>query len=144
MYSGTVFEFLLVYLKKGVFTSVSSEYRTRAPCPGTKCERCVSLLRRGLSVLWGGWGERKRERKGHDGKGKERRETSGSRLFPLPVVPRALSIVFFRLLLFYMDSQRELLWRRETLPLFLNYIGWHRKTNDISSVSVAHIFSTYF
>ena len=93
--AGTVFEFLLVYLKKGVFTSVSSEYRTRAPCPGTKCERCLSLLRRGLSVLWGGWGERKRERKGHDGKGKERRETSGSRLFPLPVVPYALSIVFF-------------------------------------------------
>ena len=83
------------YLKKGVFTSVSSEYRTRAPCPGTKCERCLCLLRRGLSLLWGGWGERKRERKGHDGKGKERRETSGSRLFPLPVVPRALSIVFF-------------------------------------------------
>ena len=92
LYSGAVFEFLLVYLKKGVFTSVSSEYRTRAPCNG---QRCLSLLRRGLSVLWGGWGERKRERKGHDGKGKERRETSGSRLFPLPVVPCALSIVFF-------------------------------------------------
>ena len=29
-------------------------------------------------VLWGGWGERKRERGGHD--------------FPLPIVPRALSI----------------------------------------------------
>ena len=114
-------------------------HRARAPSVNA-----ASLLRRGLSVLWGGWVERKRERKGHDGKRKERRETSGSRLFPLPVVPRALSIVFFRLLLFYMDSQREFLWRRETLPLFLNYMGWHRKTNDISSVSVAHIFSTYF
>ena len=33
--------------KKGVFTLVPSEYRTRAPCPGTKCERCpyfASLL----------------------------------------------------------------------------------------------------
>ena len=34
------------------------------------------LLHRGLFVLWGGWGERKRERAGHDGKGEERRETS--------------------------------------------------------------------
>ena len=25
-------------------------------------------------MLWGGWGERKRERAGHDGKGEERRE----------------------------------------------------------------------
>ena len=40
---------------------------------------CGSLLRRGLFVLWGGWGERKRERAGHDG-------------FPLSIVPRALSI----------------------------------------------------
>ena len=39
-----------------------------------------SLLRRGLFVLWGGWGERKRERAGHDGKGEA------------PIVPRALSI----------------------------------------------------
>ena len=33
--------------RKGVFTLVPSEYRTRAPCPGTKCERCpyfASLL----------------------------------------------------------------------------------------------------
>ena len=50
---------------------------------------CSSLLRRGLFVLWGGWGERKRERAGHDGKGEERRE---ARRFPLPIVPRALSI----------------------------------------------------
>ena len=25
-------------------------------------------------MLWGGWGERKRERAGHDGKGEERHE----------------------------------------------------------------------
>ena len=40
-----------------------------------------SLLRRGLFVLWGGWGERKRERAGHDRKGEERREAAVS-LFP--------------------------------------------------------------
>ena len=39
------------------------------------------------------------------------RERMGSSLFPLPIVPRALS--FFRLLLFYRDTQRELLRRRE-------------------------------
>ena len=32
-------------------------------------------------MLWGGWGERKRERAGHDGKGEERREAAVS-LFP--------------------------------------------------------------
>ena len=46
-------------------------------------------------MLWGGWGERKRERAGHDGKGEERRE---ARRFPLPIVPRALSI--FSIILF--------------------------------------------
>ena len=40
-------------------------------------------------MLWGGWGERKRERAGLDGKGTERRDR-GSRLFPLPIVPRAV------------------------------------------------------
>ena len=58
----------------------------------------TSLLRRGRFVLWGGWGERKIERAGHDGKGEER--TEDFRLFPLPIAPRALSIFFFRLLLF--------------------------------------------
>ena len=33
-------------------------------------------------VLWGGWGERKRERAGHDGKGEERREAPAVSLFP--------------------------------------------------------------
>ena len=27
--------------QKGVFTLVSNEYRTRAWCPGTKCEHCL-------------------------------------------------------------------------------------------------------
>ena len=31
--------------KKGVFTLVPSEYRTRAPCPGTKCEGCLTFPR---------------------------------------------------------------------------------------------------
>ena len=40
--------------KKGVFTLVPSEYHTRAPCPGTMCERCL--------IQWGeekksGWPE---------------------------------------------------------------------------------------
>ena len=38
-------------------------------------------LRRGLFVLWGGWEERKRERVGLDGKGKERREAPAFPLF---------------------------------------------------------------
>ena len=42
-------------------------------------------------MVLGGWGERKRERAGNDGKGEERRE-SFSRLFPVPIIPRALSI----------------------------------------------------
>ena len=41
LYSGTdtVPEFWRGYLKKGVFTLVPSENRTRVPCSGTKCER---------------------------------------------------------------------------------------------------------
>ena len=52
-------------------------------------QKGVSPLRRGLFVLWGGWGERKRERAGHD----------------------------VRLLLFYRDTQREPLRRREERSL---------------------------
>ena len=45
--------------------------------------------------LWGGWGEGKRERAGHDGKGKERREAPAFSLFPsFPA-----HFLFFRLLL---------------------------------------------
>ena len=46
-------------------------------------------------LLWGGWGERKRERSGHDGKGKERREAPAFSLFPSSPAP----FLFFRLLL---------------------------------------------
>ena len=41
-----------------------------------------SLLRRGLFVMWGSWGEKKRARAGHNGKEKERRETPAFSLFP--------------------------------------------------------------
>ena len=52
----------------------------------------ASLLRRGFFVLLGGWGEKKkRQRAGNNGKGEERKEAF-SRLSPLPIVPRALSI----------------------------------------------------
>ena len=51
----------------------------------------ASLLRRGFFVLLGGWGEKKRQRAGNNGKGEERREAF-PRLSPLPIVPRALSI----------------------------------------------------
>jgi len=57
-----------------------------------------SLLRRGLFVLWGGWGERKRERAGHDGKRHERREASAPAFFLFPSLPARF--LFFRLLLF--------------------------------------------
>ena len=73
----------------------------------------TSLLRTGLFVLWGGWGERKRERAGHDGKGEER--TEDFRLFPLPIASRTLSIFFFDYLYFYRDTQREPLWRRDVI-----------------------------
>ena len=45
LYSGTftVPEFQRKYLKKlkDVFTLVPNKYRTRTPCPGTKCESCL-------------------------------------------------------------------------------------------------------
>ena len=53
-------------------------------------------------MLWGGWGERKGERAGHDGKGNER----------LPIVPRALSIFSTFYFYFYRNTQREPLRRR--------------------------------
>ena len=49
---------------------------------GWICERYWdSLLRKGLFVLWGSWGERKRGGAGHDGKREQRREAPFS-LFP--------------------------------------------------------------
>ena len=57
---------------------------------------CSSLLRRGLFVLWEGWGGRKRERAGQDGKGEERREAPAVALFP----SSPARFLFFRLLIF--------------------------------------------
>ena len=56
----------------------------------------LSALLRPLFVLWGGGG-RWREKK--------RKRARGERLFPLPIVPRALSI-FFDYCYFYRDTQR--------------------------------------
>ena len=72
--------------------------------------RWFPLLSRGLFVLWGGWGGRKRERAEHDGKGK--REKRG---FRLPIVPRALSIFSIIAQYFYRDTWWEPLRRREAL-----------------------------
>ena len=44
--------------KKGVFTLVPSEYRTRAPCPGIKYKRCLILLACPWSVQIHYWGRR--------------------------------------------------------------------------------------
>ena len=114
-------------------------HRARAPSVNA-----ASLSSAEASLCCGEAGEKEKESaRGTMGRGKreERPQAPAFSLFPSSP---ARFLLFFLLLLFYMDSQWELLWRRETLPLFLNYMGWHRKTNDISSVSVAHIFSTYF
>ena len=98
----------------------TSLYYVRTPVLNTKklqlgkpVALSTSPLLRGLFVLWGGWGERKRERAGHDGKGEER--TEDFRLFPLPIAPRALSICFFDYCYVYRDTQLEPLWRREAI-----------------------------
>ena len=44
-------------------------------------------------MLWGGWGERKRERAGHDGKGEERREAPAVSLFPSSPALSIFSII---------------------------------------------------
>ena len=73
----------------------------------------TSLLRRGLFVLWGGWGEKKREHAGHDGKGKER--TEAFRLSSLLIAPCALSFFFNYCCFFYRDTRRGPLRRREAI-----------------------------
>ena len=61
-------------------------------------------------MLWGGWGERKRERAGHYGKEEERREAAPTvSLFP----SSPARFLFFRLFYFDGDTQREPLRRRE-------------------------------
>ena len=63
------------------------------------------LFRRGLFVLWGDWGERKREHAGHSHR-----------------PPRAF--YFFHHCYFYRDTQWEPLWRRE-LPDLYRWWGQH-------------------
>ena len=68
-------------------------------------------------MLWGGWGEKKREHAGHDGKGKERTEVKDRGFSPFLSShrpPRAF--FFFQLLLFfYRDTRRGPLRRREAI-----------------------------
>ena len=47
----TVSEFWRGYLKKGAFTLVPSENRTRAPCSGAKCEHSLRLLNTHICVV---------------------------------------------------------------------------------------------
>ena len=72
----------------------------------------VSLSFSGASLCRGEAGEREKD-SARGTMGRRKREES-SRLFPLSIVPSALSFFFFfRLLLFYRDTQREPLRRRE-------------------------------
>ena len=95
----------------------------------------VSLLRsprRGRFVLWGGWGERNRERVGQDGKEKERREAHAFSLFPsFPA-----GFLFFDYCYFYWDTLREHLRRRE---LFCNKLGERQRAGfPFSPLAHAH------
>ena len=63
-------------------------------------------------MLKGGWGERQREHAGHDGKEKESREAPAFSLFP----SSPAHFLFFDYCYFYWDTQRESLWRRDTVP----------------------------
>ena len=72
---------------------------------------CHSLLRRGLFVLWGGF-----RVVGRLGRKKKRARGARWARFPLPIVPRALSI-FVDYWYFDGDTQREPLRRREFLSL---------------------------
>ena len=92
---------------------ITSVLNTKKLQLGKPVALSTSLLLRGLFVLWGGWGERKRERAGHDGKGEERREAFRLFLFPSP--PARFSIFFFDYCYFYRDTQREPLRRRDVI-----------------------------
>ena len=71
-----------------------------------------SLLRRGLFVLWGGWGRKKKRERGARWEGE--RKKRGSRLFPLPIDPRARFFFFSIIAIFIArDTRRETLRRRE-------------------------------
>ena len=75
-------------------------------CASITIHRTVfsSLLHRGFFVSKRGWEkEKKRKCAGYNGKGKGRRKVP--RLFPLPIVPLALSI--FRLLLLALGYPKE-------------------------------------
>ena len=79
-------------------------------------------------MLWGGWGERNRERAGHDWKEKERREAPAFSLFPsFPA-----RFLFFDYCYFYWDTLREHLRRRQ---LFCNKLGERQRARFPYSIS---------
>ena len=78
-----------------------------------------SLLHRGFFVSQRGWEkEKKRKCAGHNGKGKGRRKVP--RLFPLPIVPLALSI--FRLLLLLLGYPKEASTEKRGFSVHYRYI----------------------
>ena len=91
---------------------------------------CISfyLLRRGLFVLWGSWGEKKESARGTMGRGKREER-------PLPSshrTPRAF--YFFDYCYFYWDTQREPLRRSEQL------IDVYRYRRSLSLILQVHSF----
>ena len=89
-----------------------------------------SLLRGGLFVLWGGWGERKRERTNH--------------VFSLFPSCTALSI-FFDYCYFYRDTQREPLRRRESQDSFKGILIYpFNKTGHPTSIFGKYLIGRQF
>ena len=94
-------------------------------------------------MLLGAWGERKRDRAGHDGKVEERREASAFSLFP----SSSVRFQFFRLLLFYRDTRGEPLRRRESFEasplvaqwscMFRNFPGFMEEGDNIHALFLA-------
>ena len=90
-------------------------------CTSITIHRTVfsSLLHRGFFVSKIGWEkEKKRKCAGHNGKGKGRRKVP--RLFPLPIVPLALSI--FRLLLLLVGYPKEASTKKRGFSVHYRYI----------------------
>ena len=95
-----------------LFYVITPVLNTKKLQSGKSVALSTSLLLRGRFVLWGGWGKRKRERAGHDGKGKREQRLFAFSVFPSP--PARFSI-FFDYCYFYRDTQREPLWRRDVI-----------------------------
>ena len=76
--------------------------------------------------------------------GREKKRTREPRLFPLPIVPRALSI-FFDYCYFYRDTQREPLRRRESQDSFKGILIYpFNKTGHPTSIFGKYLFGRQF